>query len=283
MIAEMLKHSMGKNKVTEERTYEKGNSDLIPFVESMLSEWLTPNSEVRHFENFARLSAMAREGKGCLVLAEHYSNLDFPSVHYLLRKKGEEGRRAAEILTAVASVRLHEQSPGTSAFVEAYTRVLVYPAQSIETLRGKPMTDAVRAELARSVSINRAAMKHIAESKKRGEIVLIFPAGTRYRPGKPQTKRGLREIDSYLKMFDAFMLLSINGNCLRVQEGPDMLEDTLHHDRIVVDCSPIQSPAEFRAPILAGLGAGEDRKQAVVDALMARIEAMHREVEKDRL
>lgn len=283
LIGEMLKKSMGKNVVNENRTYEKANPELLPFVDTMLAEWLAPNSELRHFDHMARLAALAREGKNCLILSEHYTNLDFPSVHYLLRKHGEEGRKAAEILTAVASVRLHEQSPGTSAFLESYTRVLVYPAQYIEAMRARPATPELKAELARSVSINRAAMKHIAEAGKRGEIVLIFPTGTRYRPGRPDTKRGLREIDSYLKMFDAFVLLSINGNCLRIQEGPDMLDDMLVHDRLVLDCSPVMTPAEFRTPILEGMDPRQDRKQAVVDAVMARLERMHEAVEKDRL
>ena len=41
----------------------------------------------------------------------------------------------------------------------------------------------------------------VIELKKQGKIILVFPSGTRYRPGCPDTKRGLREIDSYLRLF----------------------------------------------------------------------------------
>jgi hypothetical protein len=282
-IGEMIKRSVVRKVVTEDQAYLKGNPDLVPFVDSILLDWASPSSELRHFEHVYALAALARQGKGCLILAEHYSNFDFPAVHYLVRKHGEEGRKVAETLVAIAGVKLHEASSGTSAFLEAFTRVLVCPVQAIEALRARPQTPETQAELARSVRINRAAVRHIAEAKTRGEIVLIFPTGTRYRPEKPETKRGLREIDSYLKMSDAFILMSINGNCLRVNAGGDMLEDTLHHDRVILDCSPVMSPEEFRAPILARLGPDADRKQAVADEVMARLEVMHEAAEKGRL
>jgi glycerol-3-phosphate O-acyltransferase len=61
-------------------------------------------------------------------------------------------------------------------------------------------------------------------AKKEGKLILVFPAGTRFRPWEPETKRGVREIDSYIKSFDYMCLVSNNGAVLRIQQGK-MTED----------------------------------------------------------
>jgi glycerol-3-phosphate O-acyltransferase len=83
--------------------------------------------------------------------------------------------------------------------------------------------------------------------RKEGNAVLVFPSGTRYRPGKPETKRGVREIDSYIRLSDVMLLVSINGNCLRFSDDPaDMLGDICEPDRIVMTASPVIDCVAFR-------------------------------------
>lgn len=122
--------------------------------------------------------------------------------------------------------------------------------------------------------------------KKRGEVILVYPAGTRYRPGKPETKRGLREIDSYLRLFDIMILISNNGNCLRINpENPEnMLFDLVEKDLVLHTASPVINCKEFRKNVLDALPADEpDPKQKTIDRVMELLQEQHDKVEKERL
>ena len=133
--------------------------------------------------------------------------------------------------------------------------------------------------------INLAAMHAMDDCKKRGQAILVFPSGTRYRPGKPETKRGLREIDSYLRLFDVMLLVSINGNCLRINpEAPDnMMMDLIENDTITLSASPVIECKQFRRDVIAGLSeTEEDAKQKIVDRVMAILEEQHEAAEAGR-
>ena len=119
--------------------------------------------------------------------------------------------------------------------------------------------------------------------KTKGKLVLVFPSGTRFRPWDPSTKKGVREIDSYIKSFDYMCLVALNGELLTIRRG-DMMDDEVHRDIVRVTASPVLSCSEFRNnAISAAQKAGtEDKKQATVDAIMLELEAMHRRVEELR-
>ena len=128
-------------------------------------------------------------------------------------------------------------------------------------------------------------MHAMGDCKKRGQAILVFPSGTRYRPGKPETKRGLREIDSYLRLFDVMLLVSINGNCLRINpEAPDnMMMDLIENDTITLSASPVIECKQFRRDVIAGLSeTEEDAKQKIVDHVMAILEEQHEAAEAGR-
>ena len=133
--------------------------------------------------------------------------------------------------------------------------------------------------------INLAAMHAMDDCKRRGEVILVFPSGTRYRPGHPETKRGLKEIDSYLRLFDVAILVSINGSILQIQEGKeDMLSDIVVQDKVVITASPVINCKQFRKDYLATLPADEaDPKQKVIDRVMQILEEQHDKVEETRL
>jgi glycerol-3-phosphate O-acyltransferase len=139
-------------------------------------------------------------------------------------------------------------------------------------------------ERLRAIQINRAAMVAMTRLKHQGKLILVFPAGTRYRPWDPASKRGVREIDSYIKNFDYMCLVAGNGHLLKIQKG-DMLEDYVEKDVVWFTSSPVLSCAEFRARAKAEAEAASvsDVKQAIVDALMARLDIMHNEAEQHRL
>jgi glycerol-3-phosphate O-acyltransferase len=138
-------------------------------------------------------------------------------------------------------------------------------------------------EVPRSIAINRAAMKAMETVKAQGKIILLFPSGTRYRPWDPSTKKGVREIDSYIKSFDYMCCVALNGMILHVQQT-DMMNDIVTSDIVRVTAGPIYSCAEFREKARAQAEAAgiEDKKQAAVDAIMAELERLHNEAEEKR-
>ena len=284
VFIEAMKHTRIPESVTDDNVFQPANPEILPFIDKIVGDNLLPGSGIRHFENLVELHREAREGRSCLLLLEHYSNADLPAFHYLLRRQGSEGERMAHDIVTVAGIKLNEDNPMIRTIVEAYSRLVIYPSRSMEIIRSH-LTDPKELflEMMKSRSINHAAMKELDVLKKSGRILLVFPAGTRFRPWDPGTKKGVREIDSYLKSFDRMALVSINGNILRINpEDPQMHVDLVCPDKVVYDASPVLDCREFRERIKHAAHFNDDKKQAVVDAVMKRLEELHQTVEKDR-
>ena len=72
------------------------------------------------------------------------------------------------------------------------------------------------------------------------------------------------------------MLVSINGNCLRISDDPaNMLGDIVCQDKVVIEVSPVIDCNEFRERAKQRCYEGDDKKQAVVDLVMEELEIMH--------
>ncbi len=276
-IKQMMQFAKTDMAITEQNVLQESNKKILPFIDKMLDELVLPGSTVRGIEHLEALMDKSKGGASCLLLLEHYSNFDLPAFSYLVRKASPRGDEIADAIIAIAGMKLNEEHPVVAAFTSAYSRIVICPSRSIEKLDAASQRD----EIVRMNSINRAAMKSLNDVKKKGRLILVFPAGTRFRPWEPETKKGVREIDSYIKSFDYMCLVSINGEVLRIQQGK-MVEDKVTQDVIHVESSPVISCAEFRDAAKDGLAEGADRKQAVVDAIMARLEEMHVRNEKLR-
>jgi 1-acyl-sn-glycerol-3-phosphate acyltransferase len=285
-IMRMMAVSRGQTIVTDKNVHQPGNPDVLPFIDSMISENLLPGSGIRGIEHLEELLAEAKAGEACLLLLEHYSNFDLPVFHYLLRQAGPTGAAVADALLAIAGIKLNESNPVVLAFTEAYSRLVIYPSRSIEIIKNnyKDPKELV-AEVMRSTTVNLASMRALYQLKKQGKLVLVFPSGTRYRPWDPSTKRGVREIDSYLKSFSKMALVAINGNILRLnsESGSGMEDDLVCEDRVIYSASPVIDCAAFREQLKHEHHMGEDKKQARVDGIMAQLERLHEAAEKDRL
>lgn len=271
--------------ITEENVYQEGADDILVYLDKMVEDVVLPGSGIDGMENLEELYAKAEAGKSCLLLPEHYSNLDLSLFSYLVRKAGGRGEKIGRSIIAIAGMKLNEENPIVSAFASAYSRIVIYPSRSLRGLD----EEKYKVELARSNAINRAAMKALMAVKNTGRLILLFPSGTRYRPGDPSTKRGVREIDSYIRTFDYMCPVAINGEVLHVNQK-DMMEDEVSQDVVRCGVGPVLSCAEFRDKIIAEFeskAGGEnadrkDKKQAVADAIMARLEKMHIEGEAKR-
>lgn len=285
-FAEMTKLSKAAAKIDETKVYEEANMSLRKYMNVLLDEAFNSESGLGNIENFkAFYNAVVKEGKSGLILMEHYTNIDLPGIIYLLEKQGEDwAKDFASRIVAIAGMKLNEASAGVRAFTEAFTRVVIYPTRSLNAVEEKEISEEEKiAEEQKARKINFAAMRAMDGCKKRGQIILVFPSGTRYRPGKPETKRGLREMDSYLRLFDCMILVSVNGNCLRInmEKPDDMLEDIIEPGKCLLTASPVINCKDFRNKALENVPTDvEDPKQWTIDQVMAYLEKQHDEVEK---
>jgi glycerol-3-phosphate O-acyltransferase len=280
-VREALSLSKAPTVVTEKNVYQQGDDDILPFLDKMVESLAEPGSGVDGMEHLEELYARAESGKSCLLLLEHYSNLDMSIFSYFVRKAGGRGAGIAKNTVAIAGMKLNEDNPVVAALASAYSRIVIYPSRSLQDLDA----EKDRGEIVRSNGINRAAMKALNDIKGRGRLILVFPSGTRYRPWDPSTKKGVREIDSYIRSFDYMCCVALNGQILHVQET-DMMNDAVSRDLVTVTAGPVHSCAEFRARAQAEALAADpaaDRKQATVDAIMAELERMHVRAEEGRL
>lgn len=272
-VVQVLQYSKSFGKVSEYDVYQQAIPEIMPLLDKIADTLLLPGSGISGFEHIVDAYTKAASGKSCLLLPEHYSNMDLPIISYLLRKEGEKGKAIADALTAIAGTKLNEESPAVAAFSAAFTRIVICPSRSLQGLDA----EKDKAEIGRSNAINRAAMKTLLDVKTQGKLILVFPSGTRYRPWDPSSKRGVREIDSYIKSFDYMVPIAINGEVLHIREGK-MMEDTVSTDVVRITAGPILSCREFREKTRAETKA-PDKKQAVVDEIMRILDDLHRTAE----
>ncbi|GHV32208.1 glycerol-3-phosphate O-acyltransferase [Spirochaetia bacterium] len=279
IVRDAVRLSKIASVVTEQNVYQEGDENVLPLLHKIVETLALPGSGISGFEHLKDLLEKARAGHSCLLFLEHYSNLDLSAFHYFLGKEGAPGKAIADALVAIAGIKLNEENPVVAAFTGAHTRLVIYPSRSLSGL--DPVKD--RAEIVRSNGINRAAMKKLLDIKGKGKLILVFPSGTRFRPWDPGTKKGVREIDSYVKSFDYMCMVAINGEVLHVRQG-DMMDDFISEDVIRYTAGPVESCTEFRdaAKAKAEAAGVEDKKQAVVDAIMEGLDKLHIAAEADR-
>ena len=290
-LGEKYKHYFGAlaqltkaaDVIDDTNVYQPKNPDTRKIMDGMLQENLLSGSGLENKKNFQEFYKLVKEGKRGLILMEHYSNMDLPAFCYLLEKDSPEGKELSDKIVAIAGMKLNEENPMVKAWAEGFTRIVVYPSR---TLAAHANTVDHQAQEARSRKINMASMRAMEDAKRRGEVILVFPSGTRYRPGEPETKKGLREIDSYLRLFDVMILVSINGSCLTINPNSpnDMLSDLVVKDVVLMTASPVIECKKFRKEIIDGLGEnlearGIDPKQQTVGRIMEILEAQHQSME----
>ena len=280
-LDEFAKISHAAEKIDETEIYEEANMETRKYLTLITKDNVLPGSHINNIENFKEFyDAIVNGGKSGVVMMDHYSNMDLPCFLHLLENHGEEwAKDFSKRIVAIAGMKLNEADPIVRALTGSFTRVVIYPTRSLNAFYEKDVSDEEKeAERLRARKINFAAMRAMDGCKKRGQIILVFPSGTRYRPGKPETKKGLREIDSYLRLFDNMILVSINGNALTINpENPeDMLADILEPDTVTLTASPVINCKEFRNEVLSALPKDDpDPKQKTVDRVMEILQEQH--------
>ena len=284
----MLANSVAAAKIDSTNVYQPANLKNKEFIDKLVSDNLDPASYFKNMDNFVDFFNQVKSGKSGLLLLEHYSNTDLPEFIYML-EHNSDGKLTefADKIVAVAGMKLNEANPAVRAFAESFSRVVIYPTRSLDKASEKAQSEEEKKEEEQKArKINMAAMRAMDDCKKRGQVILVFPSGTRYRPGHPETKRGLKEIDSYLRLFDIALFVSINGSVLQMQPGheEDMLSDLCVRDKVVFTASKVIECKKYRKEFLDSLPAEcEDQKQAMIDHVMEVLEKQHEETEKTRV
>jgi len=273
----MVANSGQPGVVTTETVYQEANTDNRRLIDEILDELILPGSAIIGVENLTQLHERSRSGESCLILTEHYSNFDIPCLFYLLGRQHQS--EVAEAIVAMAGMKLTEESGFVKAFSEAYTRIVIYPTRSLNSISDPTLLEQERK---RSKRLNMAATRQMIRLKHTGRMILLFPSGTRYRPGKPDTKRGVKEVNSYIKSFDTMIFVGIAGNVLRIHPTGDMTQDLAARDMMILQASEPVSCEEFRTAARDSTPEGIDPKQHVADTVMARLEQIHTSAEKLR-
>ena len=281
LFKELSQASRAAAKIDSTNVYQPENKETRRYMDILVQENLLPESHFEGEENLVDFYDKVCAGKHGLILMEHYSNTDLPELLYMLDHSANEKLRGlSRRIVAIAGMKLNEEDSVVRAFAESFSRVVIYPTRSLSKNEQLAQSEEeAKEEEQRARKINLAAMHAMDDCKKRGEVILVFPAGTRYRPGHPETKRGLREIDSYLRLFDIVVLVSINGSLLTIQ-NEDMLDDLIAPAKVVFGASPVIECKPFRKEFLASLPQDcPDPKQAMIDHVMELLESQHERIE----
>lgn len=273
LISRMTALSRPFSPLSATNVYREANRQILPFIDQMIAEHLLEPSGIEGREHLEQLLEKAQSGASCLLLMEHFSNFDLPVLSYLLRQEKSSGPAVADALLAVAGMKLDEECPVVAAFAEAYRRIVISPSRSHKDSKKISAADQFRRK-----AINRMAARTIRSKKKEGSIVLVFPSGTRYRPDDPTTLEGRRETDTYIRSFDFMCLAAIDGNILRIQNESGMADDYICQDQITIRIGEVTDCRPFREQIRKQTPAHTDKKQAVADEVMRRLDHLHQQI-----
>ncbi len=268
----------GDYEIRPNNVFQEGNKQGKEIIGSLVDKIMLPGSRIINNENLKELYERSQNGESCLLLVEHYSNFDYPVIYRLIENDPLLGKDVANTIIPIQGMKLSSKESVTSAFTQTYSTIVIFPSRTIDTVD----TAEKKAEIRKtSTPINHAAMKELTERKYNGQIILVFPTGTRYRPWDPETKKGVREIFTYLKSFDNILFLGINGNLMKPHKSDDMNADvkSIERDLMFLTASPVIKGKEFRKEKVAETPEGEDSKQYVVNQVMKALEKIHNKTE----
>lgn len=272
----------GDYEIRPDNVYQQGNNKGQEIIGSLVDKIVFPGSRIINSENLKDLYNRSQKGESCLLLVEHYSNFDYPVIFRFIENDPLLGKDVARSLIPIQGMKLSDSESVTSAFTNSYSTIVIYPSRSIDGVEDPEKKAEIRKV---STPINHAAMKELTDRKYNGQIILVFPSGTRYRPWEPDSKKGVREIFTYLKSFENILFLGINGNIMKPHQSNDMNADVkaIESDLMILTASPVIKGKEFRKQKISETPDGEDSKQYVVDQVMNELENIHNQTELIRL
>lgn len=264
-------------EITPENVYQPAHKDNRDLLYKIVNELLLPGSKILGEENLIKLYELANQGYSCLILSEHVSNLDVPSMFVnFYNSDNPKIKEIFEKIIFIAGVKLNE-NPLVKLFSEMFSRIVIFPIRSLNKIVGKEGY-AEQVNLAKKINVRSARM--IKELRSQGNIFLLYPTGTRFRPWNPETGKGIKEAASYLNSFDYFCFASINGNNMPPAEHEEMTKETMVKDVVVFSFGEVRHTKDYIAHITKdqNFACREDNvnmKELIVEKVMEGISALH--------
>lgn len=258
------------NTISPDNVYQPAIKNNRELLAELMREGHLPGSDVAGYENILKLEKLADEGKSCIIFSEHVSNMDVPSMFIRFKDHPEKRMESVfEKLIFIAGVKLN-QNPVVKLFAEMFTRVVIFPIRGLSKISGEEF------DLAKKINLR--ATKHIMELKNKGNIFVLYPAGTRRRDWDADSMKGMKETMAYLSIFDYFCCCSINGNNMIPQEHEDMTKEAYEEDVIIFSIGEVTKTSDFVKEISEKHPDAKDKdemRQHQVDEIMNRIETLH--------
>lgn len=276
-IVELVKNSIYSQDVFEVDAWQPANKKNLAIVLDLINRLVYPNSKIVNPENLAKIQTLIDEGKSCVIMPEHYSNFDLPSLFYLIEKFYQDLTPIAAKIISLAASKLNAESKVVLAFSEAFNRIMIYPAREKENTTEHSEKDKI--EQQQLDIINQRAIKTMLKARDDGKIILVFPSGTRYRPEKPESRNSLEQSVSFLKRFDYVCFIGIAGNTLIVNPNNNMAEDIIRKDSMVYWVDNPISCKDF----INKVEGGRTNKTGVAKQITQHLLDLHNKAEKERL
>ena len=267
----MMNSQMNENNtISPDNVYQPAITNNRELLAELMRVGHLPGSDVAGYENILKLEKLADEGKSCIIFSEHVSNMDVPSMFIRFKDHPEKRMESVfEKLIFIAGVKLN-QNPVVKLFAEMFTRVVIFPIRGLSKISGEEF------DLAKKINLR--ATKHIMELKNKGNIFVLYPAGTRRRDWDADSMKGMKETMAYLSIFDYFCCCSINGNNMIPQEHEDMTKEAYEEDVIIFSIGEVTKTSDFVKEISEKHPNAKDKdemRQHQVDEIMNRIEMLH--------
>jgi len=271
-------------EITPDNVYQEAHKENRALLLEIMKKCHLPGSDILGVENIIELNKLAEQGKSCLILSEHTSNLDVPSLFArFYDHENESLKDIFEKFIFIAGTKLNSL-PLVKLFTEMFSRVVVYAIRSLNEIKND---EEKRAEVELANRINLKSTRKIGELRNKGFIFFLYATGTRYRPWAPETKKGITAIQSYLSSFDYFCCVSVNGNNMPPEEHEDMTNETVYDDVIVFNFGKVIDSREYLKKLIETQDCTppddcEDKelfKQCVADTIMEKIEELHNQGE----
>lgn len=267
-------------EITPDNVYQEAHKENRELLLEIVTKCHLLGSNILGVENILKLNELAQQGKSCLILSEHTSNLDVPNLFaQFYNHENESLKEIFERFIFIAGTKLNAE-PMVKLFTEMFTRVVVYAIRSLNEMKND---EERREEVELANRINLKSTRKIGELRNQGYMFFLYASGTRYRPWAPETKRAISAIYGYLNSFDYICCVSVSGNTMAPEEHEDMTKETICDDVIVFNFGEVLDSKEYVKRVLESPDAPnandtegkEQLKQFVADTITDRIDELH--------
>lgn len=271
-------------EITPNNVYQPAHKENRELLYKITNKLHLPGSKILGEENIIKLYDLAQQGKSCIILSEHVSNLDVPNMFVrFYNSANPKLKKIFERIIFIAGVKLNE-IPLVKLFTEMFSRIVIFPIRSLSKIK-ESKEHVEKVNLAKKINIRSTRL--IKELRSQGNIFLLYPTGTRYRPWDPGTGKGIKEAASYLNSFDYFCFAAINGNNMPPAEHEDMTKEPIKKDVIVFSFGEVRNTKDFINYIIEeqysqSRDDKEKMKEFIVGKIMEGINELHKEAEKYR-